>query len=239
MNILIVEDEDIQRERLAEIIEKNFMDIKVYKASNYNEAIRYVNDKDINLFFLDINLVGPSGINLSEKIRSIDKYKLTGIIFITAEFMHIAEAVKKAHCYDYIMKPYKKEVIINIVKTFLNGSKFIYSNNSKYTLLDIDSNLAIKIFHKDIIFVKYVNKFCEIYTVNGVYQTKRMALSKLIKSLNDKNIVQTHKAFAVNIQYVDKIEKEYEKLWRISLKECKEEVLLSYTYKELLWEIMK
>lgn len=107
MNILVVEDDNIQRENLVKIIEKSFIDIRVYKAESYDKAIYYINNKDINLFFIDIKLKERSGITLAEKIRKIDRYKLTGIIFITAEFMHIAEAVRKAHCYDYIVKPYK------------------------------------------------------------------------------------------------------------------------------------
>ena len=42
MNILVVEDDNIQRENLVKIIEKNFIDIRVYKAESYDEAIYYI-----------------------------------------------------------------------------------------------------------------------------------------------------------------------------------------------------
>lgn len=239
MNVLIVEDERIQRDNLAKIIETNFVDIRVYKAKNYKEAMDFINNKEINLFFIDINLDKISGIKLAEKIRTIDKHKLTGIIFVTAEFLHIAEAVKKAHCYDYIVKPYKDEQIKCIINVFLSNLELKYDIDSKYTILDIDSYTTIKISHKEIIFIKSINKYCEIYTLNGVYKTKRLSLNKFVKDLDDENIIQTYKSFAVNTKYINRIEKAYDKLWIIKLRYIDEEVLLSKTYRDKVMEKIK
>ena len=236
MNILVVEDDNIQRENLVKIIEKNFIDIRVYKAESYDKAIYYINNKDINLFFIDIKLKERSGIILAEKIRKIDRYKLTGIIFITAEFIHIAQAVRKAHCYDYIVKPYKAKQIINIINVFIDNSTLKYSSNDKYTFLGIGSNLEVKILNKNILFIKSMDKCCEVHTIDKVYRTKRISLKKCISLINDEHIMQTHKSFAININHIDKIEKSYDKLWLIKLKGTEEEVLLSKTYRDKLME---
>ena len=57
MNILVVEDDNIQRENLVKIIEKNFIDIRVYKAESYDEAIYYINNKD-NIRYVTIQYLG-------------------------------------------------------------------------------------------------------------------------------------------------------------------------------------
>ena len=57
MNILVVEDDNIQRENLVKIIEKNFIDIRVYKAESYDEAIYYINNKD-NIRYGTIQYLG-------------------------------------------------------------------------------------------------------------------------------------------------------------------------------------
>ena len=47
---------------------------------------------------------------------------------------------------------------------------------------------------------------------------KRTSLAKVLKSINDENIIQTHRSFAVNLKYVKEIEKTYEKVWNIKLR---------------------
>ena len=115
MNILLVEDERIQREALASIIKSNFVDVRIYEAASKKEAMKIINEKDIHLFFIDIHLKDSSGLELAKKIRQHENHSLTGIVFVTGELVHIIEAFKNIHCYDFIVKPYKEKDIINIV----------------------------------------------------------------------------------------------------------------------------
>lgn len=232
MNILLVEDEKIQREALASIIKSNFIDVRIYEAESKKEALKIINEKDVHLFFIDINLKDSSGIDLAKKIRQHENHSLTGIVFITGEFIHIIEAFKNIHCYDFIVKPYKEKDIINIVDVFFNSTPLRSIKEGKCSFIDIDSNISIKLYHNDIIYIEYIDKCCHIQTISGVYNVKRISLAKLLKSLNDDEIIQTHRSFAVNIKYVTEIEKAYEKLWSIKLRGSEDKVLLSYTYRQ-------
>ncbi len=69
MNILLVEDEKIQREALASIIKSNFVDVRIYEAASKKEALKIINEKDVHLFFIDIHLKDSSGLELAKKIR--------------------------------------------------------------------------------------------------------------------------------------------------------------------------
>ena len=149
MNILLVEDERIQRVALASIIKSNFIDVRIYEAASQAEAIKIINEKDIHLFFIDI-----------------------------------------------------------------------------------DSNISVKLYHNDIIYIEYSDKTCDIHTISGIYSVKRTSLAKVLKSINDENIIQTHRSFAVNLKYVKEIEKTYEKVWNIKLRSCDDIALLSYTYRQ-------
>lgn len=236
MNILLVEDEKIQRKALASIIKENFIDVRIYEAGSMNEAIKIINEKDIHLFFIDIRLKDASGLDLAKRIREYDKHKLTGIVFVTGEVLHIVEAFKSVHCYDFIVKPFKEKEIIEIINVFFNASPLSSNRDEKYTFIDIDSNLSVKLYHNDIIYIEYEGRVCDIHTINGIYKFKRTSLSKLIKILDDKKILQTHRAFAVNTDYVLEIEKTYEKTWNISLRGSEDKILLSYTFRQAFME---
>ena len=207
MNILLVEDEKIQREALASIIKSNFVDVRIYEAASKKEALKIINEKDVHLFFIDIHLKDSSGLELAKKIRQHENHSLTGIVFVTGELIHIIEAFKSIHCYDFIVKPYKENDIIRIVDVFLNSTPLRSIKEGKYSFIDIDSNISIKLYHNDIIYIEYIDKCCYIHTMSGIYNIKRTSLVKLLKSLSDDEIIQTHRSFAVNMKYVTEIEK--------------------------------
>lgn len=232
MNILLVEDERIQREALASIIKSNFVDVRIYEAASKNEAIKIIDEKDIHLFFIDIQLKDSSGLDLAKKIRKYENHALTGIVFVTGELVHIIEAFKNIHCYDFIVKPYKEKDIIKIVDVFLNSTPLKSIKEGRYSFIDVDSNISVKLYHNDIIYIEYINKCCNIHTISGLYNVKRTSLVKVLKSLKDEEIVQTHRSFAINMKYVTEIEKTYEKVWNIKLRGCDDMVLLSYTYRQ-------
>lgn len=232
MNILIVEDEKIQRQALASIINEHFLDVRIYEAASEKEALGIVDEKDIHLFFIDIKLNRSSGLDLAKKIREYENHKLTGIVFVTGEVVHIVEAFKNIHCYDFIVKPYKEKEIIQIINVFFNASPFKSRKTGKYSFIEIDSNISVKIYHNDIIYIEYAEKSCMIHTINGIYTIKRTSLAKFLNMLNDDKIVQCHRAFAVNLNYICEIEKTYEKTWNINLRGCNDNILLSYTYRQ-------
>ena len=232
MNILLVEDEKIQREALASIIKSNFVDVRIYEVTSEKEALKIINEKEVHLFFIDIHLKDSSGLELAKKIRQHKNHSLTGIVFVTGEVIHIIEAFKGIHCYDFIVKPYKEKDIIDIVDVFFNSKPLSSIKEGKYSFIDIDSSISIKLYHNDIIYIEYIDKCCYIHTIGGVYNVKRTSLSKLLKSLNDNEIIQTHRSFAVNIKYVTKIEKTYEKVWSINMRGSENMFLLSYTYRQ-------
>lgn len=230
MNVLIVEDVQEQRDALVKIIEKEYIDIKVYSCKSIEEATEILELKEINLFLLDIKIIGGNGMELAKEIRSNPKYGLTGIVFITTEDIYLIEAFKEIHCYDFLVKPYNIEDIRMIIDTFKNNIDRVYTG--KYTKFKIDGCLSVKVFHNDIIFVQCEGRDATIHTTNGKVLIKRYSLSNIIRLIGSSNIVQSHKSFAVNVKYIVKIEKIYNKLWFIYFKNYGKTAELGYKYKD-------
>ena len=84
---------------------------------------------------------------------------------------------------------YKRQ-IIRIVDVFLNSTPLRSIKEGKYSFIDIDSNISIKLYHNDIIYIEYIDKCCYIHTMSGIYNIKRTSLVKLLKSLSDDEIIQ-------------------------------------------------
>lgn len=232
MSILVIEDSNTQRENLVKMIEKEFIDIRIYQSSSITTAMSILKEKDIKLFFIDINLGDESGLELAKKIRTIPKYKLTGIVFITSQMIHIIEAFKSIHCYDFLVKPYDVSEVKKIIKLFFQEDDSYLDEDCKFSMINIDNSVAIKVYHKDILFIEYSSRSCILHTRNDKYEIKGIGLNKLLQSINDDDIIQSHKSYAINIKHIYKVEKIYNKLWDIYIKDYDEVAQLGYKYKE-------
>lgn len=236
MKILLVEDDVIQNKNLARIIEKYYLDIKVYKAFSVKEALDIVNNQKIDLIFEDINLPDGTGIDLAKKIRKIKGYELTGIVFITSEMFQVVDAFKNTHCYDFLVKPYNIEDIKRIIDVFYKDEEDIPEDKGPYSIINVDNNVSIKVYHNDIIFVEYVSRKCIIHTIKNEIECKSMTLSKLLEEIESDTILQSHKSYIVNTKYIEKIDKQYSKLWDISFMGTDKKAELSAKFKDKIFE---
>ncbi|MFZ5967579.1 MAG: LytR/AlgR family response regulator transcription factor [Bacillota bacterium] len=172
LNILVVEDNRVERNNLVRMLKKLNNDIKVFEAAAGEQAIKILKQEKIGLFFLDIELPDISGLKIAETIRSILQYELTYIVFITTRVYYQLEAFKKYHCYDFIEKPYKQEDVLKLSERLIRGIKH---NDSINQVVRFETkNCILKIFIKDILFIESQGKNCMIHTKNSQYVIPNM-----------------------------------------------------------------
>lgn len=238
INILIVEDDHKQRENLIKMIYEVDNNLKIYEAECKEEAIRISKEILIDFFYIDISLKDSSGLDLALELRNIEKYNLSWIIFITTHINYMLQAFKEIHCYDYIIKPYDKEVVIKMTKLLISGRNSLNSSQSKdrHIVFELQKGISIKVNADDIIFIEVNLRLMTVYTKHGNYKVKRLSLGKALEMIDCDSIVQSHKSFAINTDFISKIQSISSKVWEISLENCEEKALLSYNYKD---DIMK
>ena len=71
---MVVEDVKEQREALVKMIERNYIDSRIYSTDSVKKALQIATKKDINLFILDIELIDGSGLDLAKELRKMNKY---------------------------------------------------------------------------------------------------------------------------------------------------------------------
>lgn len=238
-NILILEDDCIQLKTLSEIIKQSSDMYQVYETTNTMDAINIAKQQRIDLFFLDINLVNESGLKFALQIRKIESYRLTWIIFVTIYREYMISAFKKIHCYDYILKPYNKEDIQRKTNLLLSDSREQVSVTKimeKYIIAPI-KNIQVKIFVNEIIFVEVYIRTSIIHTINGSFTIDYLSLKKLNSMINDKDILQSHRSYLVNIKYINKIEKTNDKTsYKIYFYNTDKTALLGNNYKKCIMD---
>jgi DNA-binding LytR/AlgR family response regulator len=239
MNILIVEDDKIQRGNLKKMIQGIDKSLTIYEAEDEDEALKISRHNTIDIFYIDIGLKNSSGLDLATELRKVDKYEFSWIIFLTTHVEYITQAFKQVHCYDYILKPYDKEKLIDVIKRIT-----LHVHNSavierKYVVFDLREGIFIKIYVDEIIFIEVNIRTCTVHTKKGKYEVKGLSLKQSLKLTNSKNIIQCHKSFAVNIKYITKIEKLSIKSYEIFFENYEKSALLSYKCKDVIMENFK
>ena len=126
-DVLILEDELTSLQALSEILTTYSDDIRVHKASSLKEA-KDLLDQEIRygLFLLDVNLSGEDredigGILFAREIRERFEYTFTPIVMVTAIGNMEMQAYRELHCYQYIMKPFRREQVEEVVQKVLDA----------------------------------------------------------------------------------------------------------------------
>ncbi|AQR98565.1 sensory transduction protein LytR [Clostridium saccharobutylicum] len=238
-SIILVEDEPLQRRVLKKLIISINESLKIYEADSESTALDIIKNNDINMFLIDIHLKESSGLDLAIKIRSILKYEFRQMIFLTTNVNYITEAFKRTHCYDYIIKPYDYKVVQDMIsKIILNETNNLNNKNNNLKedeiIITLKKGSYLKIKTKDIIFIEVKGNNCEVNTTNGIYIANRMSLKKIMKLINCDYIIQSHRGFVVNINYICKIERLDGKLSMIYFDEYDRTAFLGDKFKDII-----
>lgn len=116
VKILIADDEDYERENLAEIIAQRFEhEVQVRLAENGRKAVDTATLWGADILLMDIEMPGINGIDAARQILA--QQKGCKVIFITAYslFSYAHDAVKLGAC-DYILKPVDPDDVENSVR---------------------------------------------------------------------------------------------------------------------------
>ena len=93
INVLIVDDEKIEREGLKYLISTETKEHKIFEASNGREALQILREEDIQLLLTDIKMPHMTGLELSKKAKE-EQPDLQIIIFSGfSDFAFAQEAI--------------------------------------------------------------------------------------------------------------------------------------------------
>jgi len=117
VKILLIEDDDSQREALEEFISET-LGYKVLPASNVSDAVNIYRKNGIHIIVSDLMLPDGTGIDLIKEVRETDQ--ITPILILTAQ-PTIESAVDAIHsgASDYLTKPVDLSLLKNKISRFV------------------------------------------------------------------------------------------------------------------------
>ena len=164
MKIAIVDDNRQEIEILKKYIQgwsdQNGMQTSVILFDS-GEAFTAEDDKNrFDIVFMDIIMDGQNGIETARALRrsSID----TLLVFITSSSEFMAQAFP-CHAFDYIVKPYTKERIIQVLDEARAALR------KRGDVIDISGN---KFLFDEILYIYSDLNYCDIYTKSSLRKVR-------------------------------------------------------------------
>jgi DNA-binding LytR/AlgR family response regulator len=229
MNCIIIDDEPLALELLADNISMvDRLDL-VASCSSAVQAMQALQERQVDLIFCDIQMPGISGLQF---VKSLTQKPL--IIFVTAYDQFALDGFE-LDVVDYLLKPVAVERFLkacNKALTIFDQAKRITEQpetekRRKYIFLYADYNL-IKVNHEDITYIEGLKDYVKIYLSNSPKAIiSRVTIKSLESQLPADDFFRVHKSYIVNLDHVDSIRKG-----RIKIADV--EIPFSDSYKDVI-----
>jgi two-component system LytT family response regulator len=198
MNCIIIDDEYPSIQELSYFV-SNFSSIKILETFEDSiKALEYIQKHSIDVIFLDINMPKLNGLALSRVINTLNT-KPT-LVFISAYSEYAIEAFEVA-AFDYILKPYSENRIVDTLKRLESCTAPRCSNN-KMTLLKNNKMFVVNM--NDIYYCEANEHEVFIFTKDDQYKISS-SISEFYKKLPQSNFFRSHRSYIVNIDKIIEI----------------------------------
>ena len=119
MKILIVDDEQLARERLHDLLQDATQDLELRQAENGLACLDIARNEHIDIVLLDIRMPGMDGLETAYHLARLEPPP--AIIFTTAYQDHAIDAFN-ANAVDYLLKPIRRERLLESLQraSFIN-----------------------------------------------------------------------------------------------------------------------
>jgi len=194
--VLIIDDHEIFRHGLKEIINEKFHDVIYEEAASAEEASSLYNKENWDIVITDINLPGRSGIDI---IKELNQYFPKIPILVLSMYLRVI----KAGASGYLSKNGALTELIGAMQNLLSGRKFITSSVAEVLVSNLQ-NKNEKYLHSSLSDREF-EIFCSMGSGNTVSQiAMELCLSvKTISTHRSKILIKMGmKTNADIVQYV-------------------------------------
>ncbi len=208
MNCIIIDDEATARAIISQLC-SNIPSLNILEEfPNALQAIKYLNQNEVDLIFLDIHMPDFTGFDFIQTLKNPPK-----IILTTSDSQFAIEAFEYDCIVDYLVKPIvlprfeksikKAESFKTVASTTADSDKVeTTSGNDLY--VNIDRRL-IKIDIPSIYLIEAKGDYIHVKTEDKNY-TVHSTLKKIEEKLPNDLFLKIHRSYVINVQKIIDIE---------------------------------
>lgn len=198
---ILVDDEPLARKLLASHASKIDRLECVAQCGNALEAANFLQNKKVDLIFLDIQMPEVTGLQLANALHHRPS------IILTTAFRDFAPEAFDLEVVDYLLKPISFERFLKAVNRFFNQVAGAVPQAPDFTGSFVylrSERKEHKVYIDDIVVIESLDDYVKVYTKDKVLIT-RENISSLEGKFPHVKFVRIHRSFIINTAYVKTI----------------------------------
>ena len=236
---LIVDDERIARQRLRRLLETQ-PDIAIAgECSSGTEAAAFLDQRPVDLVFLDIQMPEMDGFAFLESRIST---KMPMVVFVTAHDVHAVRAFEVS-ALDYLLKPFDQERLDRCLNRVRSHHELQRTSGNGSAGKSRPNRLAVrssgKVFFvkmEDIDWVEAADNYVVLHLGHETH-ILRETMNSIQERLNPQKFIRVHRSRIVNVERIKELQPWFHGEYLIVLHDGTQ-LTLSRSYRERLMEFM-
>lgn len=244
MDILIVDDEALARQRLVRMVEKIEGFCVIAEADNAEDALVAITQYDPDIVLLDIRMPGRDGLILAQDIAELED--APAVIFCTAFDQYALDAFG-TNAVGYLLKPVKAEQLLQVLEKAqkLNKIQRVAAQKQVEPKVEIQrTQISAKTRRGvELIPVEDVRYFLADHKYVTVYhRTGEHLLDETLKELEEEFVgrfVRVHRNSLVSLKHIEALERNAQGQYQVRLADTELRPAISRRHVTTLKELLK
>ena len=207
ISCIAIDDEPLAVKKISAYIQKTpFLEL-VAECRSAFEAMEIINNRTIQLIFIDINMPDLSGLEFVKSLAAKPH-----IVFTTAYSEYAVEGFQ-VDAADYLLKPITYSSFLkaaNKVKNLID----LNANSQKESIRATASHLFVKSDYKlirieldDIKFIESQHEYIKIHLISSTPVMTQLSMKTIEEQLPTDRFMRIHRSFIVNLTKISVIER--------------------------------
>ena len=198
LRVLVLDDERPALDELTFLLEHDERVGQVHATDSPTEALRLLQDVEVDAVFLDIQMPGLTGIELAHVLA---RFKTPpAVVFVTAHDQHAVDAFE-LNAVDYVLKPVREQRIVEAVRRVLAATR---TENPQEQVPVERGGVTRFVPVSQIRYVEAEGDYARLHTADESHLV-RVPLTQLEQDWADAGFVRIHRSILIATAFVDEV----------------------------------
>jgi DNA-binding LytR/AlgR family response regulator len=199
LRVLVIDDERPALDEIAFLLERDERVDEVRATDSPTEALRLLQQQDVDAVFLDIQMPGLTGIELAQVLS---RFKTPPVaVFVTAHEQHAVDAFE-LNAVDYVLKPVREDRIAEAVRRVLAATRTEHTEEQ----VPVERGGVTRFLPiSRIRYVEAEGDYARLHTADDDSYLVRVPLSQLEHDWAGAGFVRIHRSLLIATAYVDAV----------------------------------
>lgn len=240
MDVLIVDDEPLARERLTRMVEQLEGYHVVGQVGDALSALKAISTEDPDVVLLDVRMPGEDGLSAAHQISKLDDPP--AVIFCTAFDQYALEAFG-TDAIGYLLKPVRSEQLLEVLEKARRPNKLqrmarAQTSTNERSHISAKTPRGVELIPLDT--VRYFvadQKYVTVHHLNGEHLLDE-TLKELEEEFEDR-FLRTHRSVLVSVRHIQAMERDNKGHYQVRLADTDQRPPVSRRHAGALKELLQ